>query len=192
MTEHSREHLDERVSFGFWVYLMSDCVLFAALFATYAVLNTATFGGPGARELFSLPFVTIETLILLGSSFTCGLTLLAAHQHKKNLTLLALVATLALGAGFLAMEVVEFQNLIAEGYGPSANAFLSSFFTLVGTHGLHIVIGLLWALVILAHIALRGLTPGTARKLLVWGLFWHFLDVIWIFIFTFVYLFGFI
>jgi cytochrome o ubiquinol oxidase subunit 3 len=189
---HELEHVEERVTFGFWVYLMSDCVLFASLFATYAVLHTATFGGPGASELFSLPFVLIETMLLLTSSFTCGLALLAAHARKKNLVLVALAATLLLGAGFLALEFSEFSNLIAEGNGPRADAFLSSFFTLVGTHGLHVAIGSLWMLAVMAHIAKNGLVAGSSRKLACLALFWHFLDVIWIFIFTFVYLFGFV
>jgi cytochrome o ubiquinol oxidase subunit 3 len=186
------EHTQEKVTFGFWVYLMSDCVLFASLFATYAVLHIATFDGPRAEDLFSLPFVLTETLLLLTSSFTCGLALLAARHHKKNLTLTALVATLLLGLSFLIMELSEFRQLILEGHGPGGSAFLSSFFTLVGTHGAHIALGALWMLVLMAHIARKGITPGTTRKLMCLALFWHFLDIIWIFIFTFVYLFGFI
>ncbi|MDO8624176.1 MAG: cytochrome o ubiquinol oxidase subunit III [bacterium] len=182
----------DKVTFGLWVYLMSDCVLFAGLFATYAVLHTASFGGPSAKELFSLPFVLTETLLLLTSSFTCGLALLAAHHHKKNLALLALFATLLLGLAFVSMEVSEFRALVLEGHEPSKSAFLSSFFTLVGTHGLHVALGSLWMLVLMAHIAVKGITAGTTRKLACFGLFWHFLDIIWIFIFTFVYLFGFL
>jgi len=187
-----REHVQENVTFGFWVYLMSDCVVFAALFATYAVLHTATFGGPAGAEIFSLPFVLVETLVLLTSSLTCGLALLAARAEHKRLTLYALAATLVLGLSFVAMEVSEFRSLIVEGHGPGVSAFLSSFFTLVGTHGLHVTLGALWILVVMAHIAHRGFVPGTLRKLACFALFWHFLDIIWIFIFTVVYLFGFV
>ena len=183
-----KETTNDKVVFGFWVYLMSDGVLFASLFATYAVLQNATFGGPSAAELFDLPFVLTETMILLTSSFTVGLALLAAHHHKKNLALLALFVTLTLGLTFLGMEISEFTHLIAEGSGPSRSAFLSSFFTLVGTHGLHVFFGSLWMLVLMVHIVFKGLTSGTVRKLMCVSLFWHFLDVIWIFIFTFVYL----
>ncbi len=182
--------LTDRVTFGFWVYLMSDCVLFAGLFATYAVLHTATFGGPGVDSIVDLPYVLAETLLLLTSSFTIGLALLAAHMGRKSLTLLALAATLLLGLGFLGMEVGEFTKLIGEGHGPSTSAFLSSFFTLLGTHGLHVALGSVWMLVLMAHVAYVGLAEGTTRKLMCLGLFWHFLDIIWIFIFTFVYLFG--
>lgn len=175
---------------GFWVYLMSDCVLFATLFATYAVLQGATFGGPGPAELFSLPFVLVETIILLTSSFTIGVALLLAHAGKKRETLVALLATLALGAAFLSMEVYEFWHLIAAGHGPDVNAFLSAFFALVGTHGLHVFFGALWMLVVIAHIVKSGLSSTAVRKVALLALFWHFLDVIWIFIFTFVYLFG--
>jgi cytochrome o ubiquinol oxidase subunit 3 len=182
----------EKVTFGFWVYLMSDCVLFAALFAAYAVLHTATFGSPAASDLFSLPFVLTETLILLTSSFTCGLALLAFEKRVKGAVTLALVTTLFLGLAFVAMELYEFHSLLIDGHGPSTNAFLSSFFTLVGTHGLHVTLGSLWLIVLLAHLAYRGLTEGVGRKLACFALFWHFLDIIWIFIFTFIYLFGFI
>ncbi len=190
----------ERVFFGFWVYLMSDCVLFAGLFATYAVLQSATFGGPGAAELFSLSFVFIETIILLTSSFTVGLAVYFAVKGEKSRrsrplgqalpTFFALAATLILGLTFLGMEVYEFVHLVSEGHSPSANAFLSAFFTLVGTHGLHVTFGALWMLLLIVQIVLKGLTPTTVRRLMCLSLFWHFLDIIWIFIFTFVYLFG--
>ena len=181
---------NDKVTFGFWVYLMSDCVLFATLFATYAVLRSATFGGPTMAELVSLPFILTETLILLTSSFTIGLALLAARAGKKQLTLAALAVTLFLGLSFLGMEVSEFRHLIAEGNGPSQNAFLSGFFTLVGTHGLHVFFGALWMVVVMVHMVQGGLNAAAVRKLTILSLFWHFLDVIWIFIFTFVYLFG--
>lgn len=184
--------LTDRVTFGFWVYLMSDCVLFASLFATYAVLRGETFGGATPAALFSLPYVFTETLILLTSSFTCGMAVLAAQAHKKNLTLWALGATLLLGLSFVGMEFSEFARMLADGHGWQTSAFLSAFFTLVGTHGLHVALGALWLLVISAHILWRGLHEGTTRKLFIFSLFWHFLDLIWIFIFTFVYLFGFL
>lgn len=194
MTTHpstsSGQVQEDKVVFGFWVYLMSDCVLFAGLFATYAVLQNATFGGPSIADFVSLPFVLAETIILLTSSFTVGLALLAAHHHKKYLALAALGVTLLLGFSFLGMEVKEFSHLISEGNGPARSAFLSSFFTLLGTHGLHVFFGSVWMLVLMAHIVFKGLTEGTTRKLMCVSLFWHFLDIIWIFIFTFVYLFG--
>lgn len=190
----------DKVVFGFWVYIMSDCVLFAGLFATYAVLGGAAFGSPGAAELFSLPFVFVETLFLLTSSFTAGVALLVATKATKVSApgrsaesyklLLLLLTTLLLGLAFLSMEVYEFHKLIVEGYGPSTNAFLSAFFTLVGTHGLHVLLGCVWLVVLMGHIVVRGLSAGTLRKLICFSLFWHFLDIIWIFIFTFVYIMG--
>lgn len=188
MSKHSHE--EEKVTFGFWVYLMSDCVLFAGLFATYAVLQGATFGGLTIYDIVDLPFVLTETFILLTSSFTVGLALIAAHHHKKAETIIALLATLILGLTFLGMEISEFKHLIAEGAGPGRSAFLSAFFTLIGTHGAHIFFGSLWMLVLLLHIAYKGLSAGTLRKLACISLFWHFLDIIWIFIFTLVYLMG--
>jgi cytochrome o ubiquinol oxidase subunit 3 len=182
--------MTDKATFGFWVYLMSDCVLFAALFATFAVLRAETFGAPSLGDIVDLPYALAETMLLLTSSFAMGLALLAAHAGRKNLTLLALAATLCLGLGFLGMESAEFAKLIAEGHGPDRSAFLSSFFALLGTHGLHVAAGSVWMLVAMAHVALRGLQEGTVRKLACLGLFWHFLDIIWIFIFTFVYLFG--
>ena len=187
--EHTNA-LTDKVTFGFWIYLMSDCVLFAGLFATYAVLHTQTFGAADISRIVNMPYVLVETLILLTSSFTVGLALLAANAHKKNLTLAALGATLLLGLAFLGMELHEFVQLVAQGSGPSHSAFLSSFFVLLGTHGLHVALGSLWMLVIMAHVFIKGLSEGTTRKLTCLALFWHFLDIIWIFIFTFVYLFG--
>ena len=187
---HTETKTTDKVTFGFWVYLMSDCVLFAGLFATYAVLRTATFGAPGIEDIVDLPYVAGETLLLLTSSFTMGLAMLAAHVGRKRLTLAALAATLVLGLGFLAMEAYEFAHLIGTGAGPDKSAFLSSFFALLGTHGLHVALGLVWMLAVMAHVAHRGLVAGTRTKLMCLGLFWHFLDIIWIFIFTFVYLFG--
>jgi cytochrome o ubiquinol oxidase subunit III len=184
---------DDKVAttlFGFWVYLMTDCVLFASLFATYAVLQGNTFGGPSGLGLFSLPYVLTETLILLTSSFTCGLAILAAYRNHKNQVLLWFGVTFLLGAAFLGMELTEFGRLVAAGNGWQRSGFLSSFFTLVGTHGLHITVGLLWMVVMMAKVFTTGLTRANVRRLTLLSLFWHFLDVIWIFIFTIVYLLG--
>lgn len=175
---------------GFWIYLMTDCILFASVFATYIVLRENTFGGPGGGELFDMPFVLIQTLLLLTSSFVCGLALLAARARKKVAVIGWLVATFIFGAAFLALELSEFIKLIGEGHGWQASAFLSSFFTLVGLHGAHIAVGLLWLVVIVWQIMRLGFTAGTTRRLTLFSLFWHFLDVIWICIFTIVYLMG--
>lgn len=175
---------------GFWIYLMTDIILFASLFATYVVLRENTYGGPGGGELFDLPFVLAETLILLTSSFVCGLAVLAARSGKKAQVIGWLIATFALGASFLALELSEFAKLVGEGHSWQESAFLSAFFTLVGAHGLHITIGLLWLSVMVWQIAKVGFTTGTTRRLTLFSLFWHFLDIIWIFIFTVVYLMG--
>jgi len=189
--EHKSPHgTNDKAILGFWIYLMTDLIIFAALFAAYAVLRGNTFGGPSERDLFSLPFVLAETMILLTSSFTSGLMMLAAHRGKKNQTIGWLVATFLLGASFLALELSEFSRFIAEGHGPQASASLSSYFTLVGTHGLHIAVGLLWIIVSSMQVARRGLTPFITSKLTRFSLFWHFLDIVWIFIFTIVYLMG--
>lgn len=176
--------------FGFWVYLMTDCVLFASLFATYAVLRKSTYGGPGGEELFSLPFVLIETLILLTSSFTCGLAILAARRGIKVQTMQWLGVTFLLGLSFLALELNEFAHLVVDGHSWRASAFLSAFFTLVGTHGLHITIGLSWMVLMMIMVSRSGLTTVNLRRLICLSLFWHFLDIIWIFIFSVVYLLG--
>lgn len=183
--EHARE---ERVTFGFWVYLMSDCLLFACLFATYAVLHNNTYGGESAHELFNLPFVFVETLILLTSSFVTGLMNASLHAHKKKAVLITLFITALLGSTFLYLEFHEFSNLIADGNSFTQSAFLTAFFTLVGTHGLHVLIGTLFMVLLMIQVWGRGITPTTARRLKCLALFWHFLDIIWIFIFTFVYL----
>jgi cytochrome o ubiquinol oxidase subunit 3 len=182
--------MNDRTTFGFWAYLMTDCVLFATLFATYAVLHNSTFGGPAGKDLFSMPYVLIETLILLTSSFTCGLGILAARQGKKNLVLIFLAVTFLLGIVFLLMEANEFRRLVLDGNSWQRSGFLSAFFTLVGTHGLHITAGLMWLLVLRWQLSKRGLVTKTVRQLTLFSLFWHFLDVIWIFIFSIVYLMG--
>ncbi len=183
-------HQDSKVTFGFWVYLMTDCILFACLFATYAVLRNNTAGGEAAVDLFSMPFVLVETLLLLVSSFTCGLALLASKERRVTMTIGWLIVTLVLGAFFVSMEVSEFAKLLHEGNGWQRSGFLSAFFTLVGTHGLHICIGILWAVVLVANIIRHGLKDSLLRKLKLFSMFWHFLDVVWIFIFTIVYLMG--
>ncbi len=186
---HHQENYSKTI-LGFWVYLMTDCILFATLFATYAVLHNNTNGGPGAAELFSLPFALTETLILLTSSFTCGLAVLATHRHEKVKALNWFLVTFLLGVAFLTMELTEFTNLVQEGNSWRRSAFLSSFFTLVATHGLHITCGLIWILVMMAHVLGRGIKIASIRRIACLGLFWHFLDVVWIFIFTIVYLMG--
>lgn len=181
---------DTKTAFGFWVYLMTDCILFATLFATYAVLHNNTFGGPAGHELFSLPYVLTETILLLTSSFTCGLAMLAMHRQDKKQVLLWLAITFGLGLAFVGMEIKEFAHLATEGNSWQRSGFLSAFFTLVGTHGLHITAGLLWVSVLAVHLIKRGFTRGTIRRLTLFSLFWHFLDIVWIFIFTIVYLMG--
>lgn len=181
---------DEKTILGFWIYLMTDCILFGTLFATYIVLHKNTFGGPGAGELFDMPFVLIETMILLTSSFTCGLAMIAVRNKNIKLTAALFSLTFVLGASFLGMELYEFSHLVSEGNSWQRSGFLSSFFTLVGTHGLHIAIGLLWLLVMGWQLLRRGFTDGAIRRLTLFSMFWHFLDIIWIFIFTFVYLMG--
>ncbi len=180
----------DKTIFGFWIYLMTDCIIFASLFATYAVLHNNIYGGPSARDLFSLPFALAETLILLTSSFTCGLAMVAVDQKAKYRVLILYGITFLLGIAFLGLELHEFTDLVREGNSWQRSAFLSSFFTLVGCHGLHITCGLLWMFVMMGHVLFRGLTASTTRRLTCLSLFWHFLDVIWVLIFTFVYLMG--
>ncbi len=184
------EASDNKTAFGFWVYLMTDVVLFASLFATFAVLRNNTFGGPSGGQLFSLPYVLVETLILLTSSFTCGLAILAARKQSKQQVLLWFGLTFLLGIAFLGMELSEFRHLAIEGNSWHRSGFLSSFFTLVGTHGLHITVGLIWMAVSFFLVIKRGLGRAMIRRLTLLSLFWHFLDIIWIFIFTVVYLLG--
>lgn len=176
--------------FGFWMYLMTDCVLFASLFAAYAVLRNNTFGGPSGAQLFSLHYVLAETLILLTSSFICGLGFLAAKSGDRRWVFILFGLTFLLGAAFLALELSEFARLAHDGNSWRRSGFLSAFFTLVGTHGAHISAGLLWMAVMMAKVAKQGLTAANVRKLTLLSMFWHFLDVIWIFIFSIVYLLG--
>jgi cytochrome o ubiquinol oxidase subunit III len=181
---------DDKTIFGFWVYLMTDCILFATLFATYAVLRNNTFGGPSGRELFDMPYALAETLLLLTSSFTCGLMALALRAGKRGLIGLLLTVTFVLGLAFITMELTEFAHFVAAGNSWRRSGFLSAFFTLVGTHGLHITIGLLWIAITGTRLLRQGLTPALRRHLTLFSLFWHFLDVVWVFIFTIVYLMG--
>lgn len=191
-TEAAIRHREEfnKTTLGFWIYLMTDCVLFASLFAAFAVLRGGTAGGPSGADLFELDFVLIETILLLVSSLTSGLALIGVRTGSRRMVTTMLVMTFMLGTGFLWMELTEFTKLVSEGHSWQASAFLSSFFTLVGTHGLHITVGLLWILVLLHSLFTRGITNVFHKRLTLFSLFWHFLDIIWIFIFTIVYLFG--
>ena len=175
---------------GFWLYLMTDCLLFASLFATFAVLRTGTAGSVGAADIVDMNYVLLQTLLLLTSSATSGFALVAARAKQYTYSLVWLLVTVVLGFGFLALELHEFQNLIADGHGWETSAFLSAFFTLVGTHGLHITAGLIWAGTLVSVVLRRGITQRYLKQLTLFTLFWHFLDVVWIFIFTFVYLMG--
>ena len=186
-TEH---HPKNGTLLGFWVYLMSDCLIFACLFATYGVLGRNYAGGPTGADLFDLPLVAINTALLLLSSITYGFALLQGRKGRTGSLLGWLAVTGLLGAGFLGVELYEFSHLIHEGAGPQRSAFLSSFFTLVGTHGLHVTFGLVWLVVLMVQISRHGLTIPNKRRLMCLSMFWHFLDVIWIGVFTVVYLMG--
>jgi cytochrome o ubiquinol oxidase subunit 3 len=177
-------------AFGFWLYLMSDLVLFSAIFATFGVLNRSYAGGPTGKELFDLTYTFGETMFLLFSSATCGVAVLAMYHDRKGLALMGISVTFLLGLGFISMEVHEFYGMIAAGNGPERSAFLSAFFTLVGTHGTHVTFGLIWMAVIMGQIVTRGLTAPVRSRLMRLSMFWHFLDIVWIGIFTFVYLMG--
>ncbi|MEM5328669.1 cytochrome o ubiquinol oxidase subunit III [Paraburkholderia sp. JHI2823] len=183
------DHPQSHSVFGFWIYLMTDCVLFAALFATFGVLSHQFAGGPTGKDLFDIPGVAVETAVLLLSSITYGFAMLGAHQRKNGAVLGWLAVTFVLGASFLVLELREFSHLIAEGAGPQRSAFLSSFFTLVATHGLHVFFGLLWMLVMMIQVVRAPkLGEQEVRRLTCLSLFWHFLDVVWICVFSFVYL----
>jgi cytochrome o ubiquinol oxidase subunit 3 len=193
--EHDSEHeakATDKVLFGFWVYLMTDLLLFSVLFACFAVLRNNTHGGPSFGELFSLPLALTETLLLLTSSFTCGMGLLAARWGSQKQVLAWFGVTFLLGLAFLGIELYEFAEFIHEGHTWQSSAAMSAFFSLVGTHGIHISSGLLWMAVTLGYIIKRGLNSNLVRKLTMLSLFWHFLDIVWIFIFTVVYLMAFI
>jgi cytochrome o ubiquinol oxidase subunit 3 len=178
------------VGYGFWVFLLSDIVMFSALFAAYAVLVNATAGGPAGAELFNQTSVAIETACLLASSYTCGLMSLAIGSRNHFGTYLGAAVTFALGGAFLALELNEFAGMIAVGATPQRSAFLSSFFTLVGCHGLHVSLGLIWLIVLMVQVRIEGFRPRVERRLLCFSLFWHALDIIWVGLFTVVYLMG--
>jgi len=178
------------VGYGFWVFLLSDFVMFAALFAAYTVLARATAGGPSGAELFNQAAVAIETACLLLSSFTCGLMSVAADSRRRGAFYAAALVTFMLGAAFLGLEVREFSEMIAAGAGPQRSAFLSAFFALVGCHGAHVAIGLIWLALMMVQVAARGFVANVERRLLCFALFWHALDIVWVWLFTVVYLMG--
>ncbi|KQV70414.1 cytochrome o ubiquinol oxidase subunit III [Rhizobium sp. Root1220] len=188
MTEE--HHPEGSTMLGFWLYLMSDCLIFAILFATYGVLGRNYAAGPSPADLFDLPLVALNTSMLLLSSITYGFAMLQMVQQKKSGTLFWLAVTGLFGAAFLGLELYEFSHLIHEGAGPTRSAFLSCFFTLVGTHGLHVTFGIIWLVTLMVQVQLRGLIPENRRRLMCLSMFWHFLDVVWIGVFSFVYLMG--
>jgi cytochrome o ubiquinol oxidase subunit 3 len=178
------------VSYGFWIFLLSDFILFSGFFAAYAVLSGETAGGPAGRDLFELPLVAAETVLLLLSSFACGMAGIAMMARNVRWFQIAMAVTTVLGAGFLALELYEFAHLIDEGAGPGRSAFLSAFFALVGCHGLHVALGLAWLTTMMAQVWAKGFREDIERRMLCFALFWHALDIIWVAIFTMVYLLG--
>lgn len=183
-------HVPNGTLLGFWIYLMSDCLIFACLFAAYGVLGREYAGGPTGAELFELPLVALNTSFLLLSSITYGFAMLQMQQNKIAPMQIWLAITWLFGAAFLAVELYEFAHLIHEGAGPQRSAFLTSFFSLVGTHGLHVTFGLIWLIVLMLQVSQHGLITANKRRLMCLSMFWHFLDVVWIGVFTFVYLMG--
>ena len=183
-------HPENGTLLGFWLYLMSDCLLFAVLFAVYAVLGRSYAAGPSGADLFELPMVAANTALLLFSSITYGFAMIAMQKGHKNGVLAWLAVTGLFGLGFLTLELTEFAHLVHEGAGPQRSAFLSSFFTLVGTHGLHVTFGTVWLVTLMAQVRKLGLIHENKRRLVCLSMFWHFLDVVWIGVFTFVYLMG--
>ncbi|MGO4808621.1 cytochrome o ubiquinol oxidase subunit III [Cupriavidus sp. 2MCAB6] len=188
--ELSEVHPQNGTLLGFWLYLMSDCLIFACLFAVYGVLGRRYAGGPTGAELFELPLVALNTTMLLLSSITYGFAVLEMQKDKARTTLIWLGITGLLGATFIGIELYEFAHLVHEGAGPQRSAFLSSFFTLVGTHGTHVTVGIVWLITLMAQVGQHGLIPENKRRLMCLSMFWHFLDVVWIGVFTFVYLMG--
>jgi cytochrome o ubiquinol oxidase subunit 3 len=183
-------HPENGTLLGFWLYLMSDCLVFACLFACYGVLGRSYGGGPTGAQLFELPVVAVNTALLLLSSITYGFAVLQMQRRRRAGTLAWLALTGLLGAGFVGIELHEFAHLIHEGAGPQRSAFLSSFFTLVGTHGLHVSFGIVWLVTLMIQVTKHGLSTANRRRLMCLSMFWHFLDVVWIGVFTFVYLMG--
>jgi cytochrome o ubiquinol oxidase subunit 3 len=189
---HEPHPHDKRVivGYGFWIWLISDIILFSAFFATFAVLSENTAGGPAGRELFSVGTVAVETACLLLSSFTCGVAMVGAHARRLGLYFGGMALTFVLGTAFLVLELREFTALVQAGAGPGRSAFLSSFFALVGCHGLHVGAGLLWLLTMVAQVGAKGFRDDIQRRLLCFSLFWHTLDIIWVALFSLVYLVG--
>lgn len=177
-------------TFGFWLYIMTDCVLFASVFATFAVLSHNYAGGPTGKELFDLPYVFGETMCLLFSSVTYGFAMLAMQDNAPRRVMAWLMLTFLLGLGFIGMELSEFAHMVMDGNGPERSGFLSGFFTLVGTHGTHVSFGLVWIAVMATQVMSKGLTVPVRSRLVRLSLFWHFLDIVWIGVFTVVYLMG--
>jgi cytochrome o ubiquinol oxidase subunit 3 len=188
--ETHEHHPENSTMLGFWLYLMSDCLIFAMLFASYAVLGRSYAAGPSPATIFELPTVAVNTSLLLLSSITYGFSMLEMARGRVKPVLVWLAITGLLGAGFVGLELNEFAHLIHEGAGPDRSAFLSSFFALVGTHGLHVTVGIIWLITLMVQVSQRGLIPENRRRLMCLSLFWHFLDVIWIGVFSFVYLIG--
>lgn len=183
-------HPENGTLLGFWIYLMSDCLVFACLFAAYGVLGREYAGGPTGAEVLELPTVAINTTLLLLSSITYGFAVLEMQRDRRNPMLVWLTITGLLGAGFISLELTEFAHLIATGAGPQRSAFLSSFFALVGTHGLHVTCGIIWLITLMVQVQKKGLIPANKRRLMCLSMFWHFLDVVWVGVFSFVYLMG--
>ncbi|GLQ49231.1 cytochrome o ubiquinol oxidase subunit III [Dyella flava] len=183
-------HVENGTLLGFWLYLMSDCLVFACLFAAYGVLGRDYAGGPSAAQVLELPVVAINTTLLLLSSITYGFAVLEMQQNRSGPMMGWLVITGLLGASFIGLELTEFSHLVSIGAGPQRSAFLSSFFTLVGTHGLHVTCGLIWLVVLMVQVSKKGLIPANKRRLMCLSMFWHFLDVVWVGVFSFVYLMG--
>jgi cytochrome o ubiquinol oxidase subunit III len=183
-------HPEGSTMLGFWIYIMSDCLIFAVLFATYAVLGHNYAAGPSPKDLFELPVVALNTSMLLFSSITYGFAMLMMQKDNKSGTLLWLAITGLFGAAFIYLELNEFYHLILEGAGPQRSAFLSAFFTLVGTHGLHVTCGIVWLITLMVQVVQKGLIPENQRRLMCLSMFWHFLDVVWIGVFSIVYLLG--
>lgn len=193
LDDHAHHHEDapnDKVIYGFWVYIMTDCILFASLFATYAVLHNNTYGSIGITQVARLPYVFGQTLFLLTSGFTYALALLGLHQHNVKQLRFGLLVTFLLGCGFLGLEFHEFAHLVQNGYSWQTSAFLSAFFTLVGIHGIHVLVGLAWIIILMIQLSMKGINGMMKTRFACLGLFWDFLNIMWILIFTIVYLMG--